>query len=81
MKVRVTNYIFEKAILKNDIFCDKLEVVDYIIDFIQPQLFFPEDPIIKMGSAGKLIYFIANGDCQVSVQTSMKQMKIVNELH
>lgn len=81
MKVRVTNYIFEKAILKNDIFCDKMEVVDYIIDFIQPQLFFPEDPIIKMGTAGKLIYFLANGDCQVSVQNSMKQIKLVNELH
>lgn len=81
MRVRVTNHIFEQAILKNPIFCDKMDVVEYIIDYIEPKLFFPEDSIIKMGSQGKLIFFIANGDCQVSISNHLKQPVSVNELH
>lgn len=81
MRLKVTNQIFELAILKNAIFCDKMDVVEYIIDFIQPKFFFPEDRIITMGQRGKLIYFIANGDCEVSVTNHLKQNLVVKQLH
>lgn len=72
MRVRVTNHVFESAILKNELFQDKMEIVEHIIDFIQPQLFLPEDLIITMGHKDKIMYFIANGDCSVSINNHMK---------
>ena len=34
-----------------------------------------------MGEVGKHIYFIANGDCQVTVSTHVVQLEVVKELH
>lgn len=81
MRVRVTNHIFEQAILMNPLFCHKMDVVEYIIDYIVPKLYLPEDQIISMGSKDKLIYFVANGNCQVSVSNHLKQIVVINELH
>ena len=58
-----------------------MDVVEYIIEYVKPSLFMPEDPIITMGETGNQIYFIANGHCQVSVTNHLKQKSIVQQLH
>lgn len=67
VKKSVTNHIFTEVILQNPIFCDKMDVIIEFIDHFQLKLFFPEDPVLKMGSKCRLIYLIANGDCEVSI--------------
>ena len=36
VKERVTNHIFGTAILKNPVFNEDLDIVSYIIDYVQP---------------------------------------------
>ena len=73
MRIRVTNYIFEQAIIKNEVFSSQVEIVEFIIEYIKPKLTFPEDPIIRMGQAGQCMYFLASGECLVSVSNHLKQ--------
>lgn len=80
VKIRVTNHIFGQAILQNEIFCDKKHIVEGVIDYVQPRLIFPEDQIVMMGARDKLIYFIAHGELEVSVQTHLKQKRVQRRL-
>ena len=79
MRIRVTNCIFSKAILQNPIFDGKLDVVDFIVNYIKPKLSFPEDPIIRMGQAGDCIYFLAGGECLLSITNHLKQIQVYKE--
>ena len=80
MRLRVTHHIFVSAIMKNDIFNKKKDVAEFIIHYLEPRLFLPEDVIISYGMTDKNIYFLANGAVLVEVHDNMKRPCSITEL-
>ena len=73
LRLCVTHHIFMQAILKNDLFEQKKDVAEFIIHYLVPRLFLPEDAIITYGMTDKDIYFLANGAVLVEVNDNMKR--------
>lgn len=61
MRLQVTQNIFESAISKNEIFQDQTDIVEFIIFYLNPKLYLPEDYVIEYGGNGKDMFFIASG--------------------
>lgn len=73
MRLTVTQHIFVSAIMKNDIFDQRKDVIALIIHYLEPRLFLPEDYIISYGMTEKCMLFLANGSVAVDVNNHMKK--------
>lgn len=66
--------------MKNEIFFDQDELVDKLINFIQPKLFKPEDMVVEYGMSDKNIYFIAHGRCLVQISNHLRKKDSIHEI-
>ena len=81
LRNKVTKYIFMDSVAANPIFQQgSQDLIDFIINDITTQLFFPEDNIIRQGQHGDILYLIAKGDCTVWVRDHMKNQVYINQL-
>jgi len=80
LKLHVRNSILKEAISKNVIFEDNGEVITEILMDLSILLFQPETVIIRQGHEGKMMYFIAKGECAIFVSNEKKQEVMVNEM-
>ena len=81
LRIEVAKHIFHSALLSNDIFEGKIEIIDYIIHDLNTVLFFPENEIWRQGSTGKELYFLAKGEVDVFVMDEYQQNKFIKTLH
>lgn len=57
-----------------------MEIVDKIINFVEPRLYMPEDQIVEYGMSDKSIYFIAQGKLLVIISNHLRVQSAVKEL-
>lgn len=80
LKSQVIEQIFFAAITMNEIFSDKTETIDKIINFVKPRLHMPEDFVVEYGMNDKGIYFIAHGKCLISIPNHLRAKNSVGEI-
>ena len=73
-------YIFQAAIAKNQVFRNNEDLIEFIIPKLEMQVFLPEDMVVRQGEEGNEMFFIASGDCQVSVKDSHREEIFVRNL-
>jgi len=67
------------AVAANPIFSEgKQNLIELIINDITPQLYLPEDSIIRQGQHGEILYLIAKGDVTVWVKDHLKNKVFIN---
>ena len=74
------SHIFQSSIERNFVFHGNDDLVDTIIPMLEMKVFLPEDQIIRQGEEGKEMYFIATGDCVVTVRDLMREEEEVRML-
>lgn len=90
LKIEVTKYIFQSAIIKNPVFENRLDIIEQVLHDLQTSLFIPENEICRQGAVGKFIYlftliareiyFIAKGEWEVYVTDENQSIKFVTNL-
>lgn len=80
MVYKVTQQIFQNAIKYNKIFAEKNDVIKYMIQQVSPQLSLPEMSIILKNDQPDNVYFIAQGQCAVSLIDHMKNNRVIRML-
>lgn len=80
LKNEVTKHIFHDALLSNEIFIGKAEIISNILHDLNTNLYFPENEICRQGDEGKELYFIARGEVDVLVQDENEQIKYIKTL-
>jgi hypothetical protein len=73
LKRKVVEYIFKEVIVVSGIPTKNENVLEFITQKLDLILFLPEDHIINQGEIGTKMYFLARGECQVSVLTERKK--------
>ena len=68
LKAEVTKCIFSKVITKNNIFAKSETIIDMILSKINLLMLQPEDLVISQGDHAHSFYFIAKGECNVTVK-------------
>ena len=53
LRIEVTKHIFQAALLENEVFDGKTEIVDTILLDLNACLYYPENEICRQGSIGK----------------------------
>jgi len=80
LKNEVMKVILKGSIIKNPVFRENSNVVESVIQDLQIILFMPEDTICKQSTEGKMLYFIAVGECSVFVNDDKKKEIHVNNI-
>ena len=79
-RLEVIGYIFQAAIAKNQVFRNNEDLIEFLIPKLEMQVFLPEDMVVRQGEEGHEMFFIASGDCQVSVKDSHREDSFVRNL-
>jgi len=80
LKQEVLSFLFTYAISLNPAVSQDAEIADRIITKLKYQYCRPEEKIIVQGEAGKSMFFIANGQCEVWVLDEYRQPHKVKRL-
>ena len=72
LKNQVINKIFEKALVKNEGFNNRYEIMTELIKNLQPLIVLPEQEVIQQGDAAKFIIFVSKGECHATVTNHMR---------
>lgn len=62
LRIQITKHIFQAALLSNDVFDGKPEIIDQILQDLDTSLFLPENEICRQDSIGREIFFLAKGE-------------------
>jgi len=62
LRLEVTKHIFHTIVVKNDLFRENEDLVDYLVRYLNTLLYLPEDEIIKQGDKADHLYFLARGE-------------------
>ena len=79
-RVEILSHIFRSTIEKNAVFRGNDDLVDTILPLLEMKVFLPEDLIIRQGDEGYDMYFIATGQCVVSVRDMHRTEREVSQL-
>lgn len=69
--------IFEDTISNNEVFGHNKASIRHILESLEICLFLPENKIITQGHEGNCMYFIARGECDVTVITEKAKEVLV----
>jgi hypothetical protein len=72
LKSKVMHHIFCNAFKRNTVFNDHKEIIALFIKDVIPNLRKPDDIIIEQGGEAFHFYFIAEGQCSVSLMDYKK---------
>ncbi|CAI2370632.1 unnamed protein product [Moneuplotes crassus] len=75
LRQKVISSIFKGVLVKNPIFNMHNAAINQILGTMETCLFLPENKIITQNQEGNMMYFIAHGECDVTVLTE-KQKEI-----
>ncbi|CAI2362152.1 unnamed protein product [Moneuplotes crassus] len=81
LRIEVTKHIFHESLLSINVFNNKVEVINYIIQDLHTVLYFPENEICRQGSNHKELYFLAKGEVDVFVVDENQQTKFIQTLN
>jgi hypothetical protein len=77
LKLEVRNVLMKGSISKDSVFDNNKYAIDAVLRDLSILLFMPEDIIIKQGTEGQTIYFIAVGECAVFVTNEKRKVQSV----
>ena len=80
LRLEVTKHIFSMIVVKNEMFKDNEDLVDYLVRYLNTLLYLPEDVIIKQGDKADNLYFLARGETVVKIYDENKEEKYVTTL-
>lgn len=80
LKQKVTTYVFQESIMKNNVFKNQHEVIEYLLQDLETKIFIPEDQIIRINQVGDSMFFMARGECEVFVKDINKRDVLTNTL-
>ncbi|CAI2367564.1 unnamed protein product [Moneuplotes crassus] len=73
LRQKVISSIFKSVLDKNPIFNQHSAVINQILGTMETCLFLPENKIITQNQEGDMMYFIAHGQCDVTVLTEKQK--------
>lgn len=80
LKLEVTKHTFSMIVIKNELFKDNDDLVDYLVRYLDTLLYLPEDVIIKQGDKADNLYFLARGEVVVYIYDENEVERYVSTL-
>lgn len=80
LRLEVTKHIFSMIVVKNPLFENNNDLIDYLVKYLNTLLFLPEDNIIKQGDVADNLYFLARGELLVFIYDENNEERYVNTL-
>lgn len=80
LRLEVTKHIFSMIVVKNNLFKNNEDLVDYLVRYLNTLLYLPEDIIIKQGDKADYLHFLARGEAIISILDENNEERYVNTL-
>ena len=80
LRQEVSKHIFLDAIMQNQVFKDHSGLVNDLLHDMKTKLSLPEEKLIRQYDAGKSMFFIARGECDVFVLDESKTSRYTQTL-
>lgn len=80
LRLEVTRHIFSMIVVKNPLFVENEDLIDYLVRYLNTLLYLPEDVIINQGDTPDNLYFLARGEVLVFIYDENNEERYVNTL-
>jgi CRP-like cAMP-binding protein len=80
LRLEVTKHIFSMIVVKNSLFKENDDLVDYLVRYLNTLLYLPEDVIIKQGDKADNLYFLARGEIVIYIYDENNEERYVDTL-
>lgn len=80
LRLEVTKHIFSTIVMKNSLFKENDDLIDYLVRYLNTFLYLPEDVIIKQGDKPDNLYFLARGEVMVYIYDENNVERYVDTL-
>jgi CRP-like cAMP-binding protein len=80
LRLEVTKHIFSMIVIKNPLFENNEDLIDYLVRYLNTLLYLPEDIIIKQGETPDNLYFLARGEVMVYIYDENDDERYVTSL-